>query len=446
MNNFELVLSSQQNQVFQAMMRGENVALFGDAGSGKSLIIKKFLREKSDYGDVICLAPTGLAARNIGKAQTIHSFFSIDPGCVGDYRIPVTDRLLSILSLVRTVVIDEISMVRSDIFDMIERCLRRVNMAGDERPFGGLQIIVVGDFKQLSPVVNEELVWGYLDSVYGGEYAFMSRAWKAAGFKNFYLQHSFRQNSLDYVNILNSIRHNRNLLQALNLCNQKVVRHTPSFDEFQNSTIMALCSKRDLTTEINDRCLSFLQDEMHHFVAVTYGKFPETEYPTDSFLKLKIGTKVMVLANKKTSSKMFNNDYEYVNGDIGLIVDISEEEINVQLMNGRIVGVRPFTWYCYEYDLVEEEGEKKIAAKIVGSFCQLPLAVAYASTIHKAQGQTLDSIFLILGNGCFASGQLYTALSRIRNLRSLFLSAAIQPTDAISDPVVDDFYMSVKWE
>jgi ATP-dependent DNA helicase PIF1 len=440
-----IVLSPQQKIVFDAMMEGKNVALFGDAGSGKSVIVKKFLQEKARSGDVVCLTPTGLAARNIGQAQTIHSFFSIDPGCVGDLS-PLNRRLLNILPKVRTILIDEISMVRSDLFDIMEQCLRLVPIDDNFAPFGGRQIIVVGDFKQLPPVVSDEHIAEFLEYYYNGEYAFKSKAWLQADFLNYYLEGTFRQDSDNYYHILQNIRYGINIVASFRELNQQVFPLSPGSGLLANPKTLALCSRKVLASEINRKLMSYIPGKEYLFEASVKGKFPINEYPTDHNLKLKIGTKVMILANKKETIQANDLEYEYVNGDIGKIVAMYDDAIIVRLGNDKSITVQKNTWNYYEYDLVEVNGEVKIEARIVGSFCQFPVAIAYASTIHKAQGQTLNSVYVVLGKGCFAPGQLYTALSRVRNLDCLFLASDLRMTDIIPDPMVDEFYHTRIWE
>jgi ATP-dependent exoDNAse (exonuclease V) alpha subunit len=440
-------LSPQQQQVYDAMQRGENVALFGDAGTGKSIIVKKFVQEHANSGNVICLAPTGLAARNIGEAQTIHSFFAIDPGSVG-YCLEINQHLDRMLPFVATIIIDEISMVRSDLFDSIEQILRAVPYLGQSRnpAFGGRQIIVVGDFKQLPPVISDAEIAEFLDYQYNGEYAFMSNAWQMAAFRNYYLCESFRQNSPEYCHLLRSIRNNTNTFAVLDTLNSRAVNEIPDTDCLASPNTLALCGTRRLASQINGAQLANLSGQPMLFPATIYGNFPVNEYPTEGQLLLKIGAKVMLLANKRRPDYICDSGFEYVNGDIGTVSCISQDHIGIQLASGRLVNVTRNTWFSYKYQLDIDGKAPRIKAKKVGVFTQFPIAIAYACTIHKAQGQTLNSIYLKLGNGCFAPGQLYTALSRIRNLDCLWLDNKIRVTDMIPNPVVDWFYDSIKYE
>ena len=440
-------LSFQQQHVYNVMMSGENVALFGEAGTGKSVVVRKFLQSKSKVGDTVCLAPTGLAARNIGEAQTIHSFFSLDPGWVSGQPIKASSQLQYMLPHIRTIIIDEISMVRSDIFELIDQGLRANPITSSHHPFGGRQIIVVGDFKQLPPVVSDENIQIFLDSKYGGNYAFKTKSWHDAQFKNYHLNQIYRQDDPRYINILNQLRNNIQLQHALATFNTRVCPFFSNSD-FQYSPGMALCSIRKHAAEINIRVLSTLPGMIYQNEARVRGVFPPNEYPADFNLELKVGAKVMLLANKKTPPIILTEEYDYVNGDTGIITgfDANSSAIGVLLKSGKTVLVHPYLWFNYEYALQEEDGEIKIKALPVGTFEQFPIAVAYACTIHKAQGQTLDNIHLILGRGCFVSGQLYTALSRVRRLENLSLESEIKTTDAICDPMVDDFYMKIQYE
>lgn len=441
------LLSSQQQQVFDAMMQDESIALFGAAGSGKSIIVKKFLQAKSRAGDTVCLTPTGLAARNIGEAQTIHSFFSIDSGWIDEPPFNSSRRLQTILPHIRTIIIDEISMVRCEIFELIDKYSRMYPITSGHHPFGGRQIIVVGDFKQLPPVVSDDNIKTFLESEYGGYYAFKTQSWLDAKFKYYYLNQVHRQTDSFYIGILNCIRNNISLPEALAVCNNRVAPFS-SYVDFQHSPAMALCSRRKIVSAINNNVLAILPGRTYKYEAFLRGKFPRNEFPTEYFLELKVGAKVMLLANKRTDCLISAGEYEYVNGDTGIITGFDEDRhlIIVRLHSGRTVFVQRNCWINYEYDLVEENGEQRIKAVSVGEFIQFPIATAYACTIHKAQGLTLDNIYLMLGQGCFASGQLYTALSRVRSLNNLTLETEIQITDAICDPMVDDFYMKIQYE
>lgn len=440
-------LSLQQQQVYDAICRGENVALFGDAGTGKSIIVKKFMRDCASFRNIVCLAPTGLAARNIDEAQTIHSFFGIEPGTVGV--CPELNQYLKVtLPYVATIIIDEISMVRSDLFDIIEQMLSAVPLLGQRKhsAFGGRQLVVVGDFKQLPPVVSDAEIEEYLDYKYQGEYAFMSSAWQLAEFKNFYLSKSFRQNSHEYYRLLRSVRNNSDTFAVLGTLNSRVLNRELDIDHLVNPGTLALCSTRRLASETNKTLLANLPNPSVPYSAIISGCFPVNEYPAEKELLIKVGAKVMLIANKRGTGAWTASGFEYVNGEMGVVVSVNPHQISVQLVSGCIVNVTLNTWFSYQYILGKENGVLRIRAQKVGSFRQFPVAIAYASTIHKAQGQTLGSIYLKLGNGCFAPGQLYTALSRIRNLECLFLDNAIKPTDMLPDPVVDFFYNSIDYE
>jgi len=345
-----IALNPQQQSAYDAMVRGENVAIFGDAGTGKSVVVKKFLKYSALFGNTICLTPTGLAARNIGEAQTIHSFFNLNPGWVCGQKFIPDPRVMAILQYVKTIIIDEISMVRCDIFDLVEEYLRHGSSDHCEHPFGGKQIIVVGDFKQLSPIVSDELVKEQLEMRYQSLYAFDSGAWPKANFQYYYLQEVFRQNDHCYINILNSIRNNRNLQSAIATCNSRCI-HVDNYDFLLNSPTLALCTTRRLASEINSQTSSMLPGDYYSCQAIVTGDFPKDDYPTDYSLHLKVGMKVMVLANRRTQSHTFidNNQYEYVNGDMGRILGYDQIHggIVVQLTTGKIINLQKYCWQYY---------------------------------------------------------------------------------------------------
>jgi len=443
-------LTNEQKRALDMMLSGKNVFLTGKAGTGKSTVLDKF-QEKRKCGCVF-LAPTGIAAINI-NGSTIHSFFQLKPGLLTPDSIETigSRKRIDMIRSVRTIVIDEVSMVRSDLFIAIDMRLQEIT--GCNKPFGGKQVILVGDFLQLPPVVKEKTEAEYLDRELGGYYAFQTNLWKRAKFQCVCLQTVHRQEKdALFMTILNHLRYGDfetrdirleglkkpvNVIEALTrLCVEAApLKHPPIY----------LCTTNRDAETLNQLYQGQLKREVHLFRAVIRGKFPEGDHPTSEMLALKIGARVMTLTNKRTA----DGEIEYVNGEIGVVEAIDDGEnavVHVRLDRGPTVSVERTKWSKYEYDfeLEANTGEPIVRQREVGTFVQIPLKLAYAFTIHKSQGLTLDCVEVKLGNGCFASGQLYTALSRCRCIKNLRIDRPICLADAVLDQAVIDFYREIE--
>ena len=450
MRETKIKLTPEQKKALDLMLSGKNVFLTGKAGTGKSTVADEF-RIICKHGCVF-LAPTGIAAINI-NGSTIHSFFQLKPGLLTPDSIePIgSQKRIDMIRSVRTIVIDEISMVRSDLFVAMDMRLQEIT--GCNKPFGGKQIILVGDFLQLPPVVKEKTEAEYLDRELGGHYAFQTALWQQANLQCVCLQTVHRQgNDALFMKILNHLRfgeleirdiHLEGLKKSLNviealtrLCVEATpLDHHPLF----------LCTTNRTADSLNQLYQNKLKGEVHLFRAVVRGKFPEGDYPTLETLALKVGARVMTLTNKRTP----DGEIEYVNGEIGVVEDMDDGEnavVRVRLDRGPTVSVERTKWSKYEYDfeLDANTGRPIVRQREVGTFVQIPLKLAYASTIHKSQGLTLDFVEVKLGNGCFASGQLYTALSRCRSIMNLRIDRPISPADAVLDQTVIDFYREIE--
>ncbi len=450
MQKTEIKLAPEQKRALDLMLSGKNVFLTGKAGTGKSTAVDEF--RKACKNGCVFLAPTGIAAINI-KGSTIHSFFQLKPGLLTPDSIePIGSRKrIDMIRSVRTIVIDEISMVRSDLFVAIDMRLQEIT--GCNKPFGGKQIILVGDFLQLPPVVKEKTEADYLDRELGGHYAFQTALWQQADLQCVCLQTIHRQgNDALFMKILNHLRYGEleirdiqleglkkalNVIEALTrLCVEATpLDHPPIF----------LCTTNRTADSLNQLYQSKLKGAVHLFRAVVRGKFPEGDYPTLETLALKVGARVMTLTNKRTP----DGEIEYVNGEIGVVEDMDDGEnavVRVRLDRGPTVSVERTKWSKYEYDfeLDANTGRPIVRQREVGTFVQIPLKLAYASTIHKSQGLTLDSVEVKLGNGCFASGQMYTALSRCRSIKNLRIDRPICLADAVIDEAVIDFYREIE--
>ena len=426
-------LDAEQNDVLNILLAGHNVFLSGEGGTGKSQVIRAFL-ERTDK-NAVCLAPTGFAALNRPDAMTIHSFFKFptDKILIRPDDIPRPRRMADLLDHVDCVIVDEISMVRADIFRAMEMSLR-FNGGNPDKPFGGKQIVVVGDFLQLPPVVPDPVIEAGLCAALGGVYAFNTQAWVRAEFVPCYLTEIHRQVDPAYIQLLRAIRTVGNgvmdLLKAAKI----------PVTAFPDDEITLCCRKLD-AERINANEMQKIQAASFVCRGNVDGVFPNFELPTPRTLILKPGAKVMVICNGRHQHNANGSQYEYVNGEIGTITDYdrTREEIRLKMNDDRSVTVHKSVWDNVEYALGKDEEENVcIESRIIGSFKQFPILPAWAMSIHKAQGKTLDcKVHLHLGDyDCFASGQLYTALSRVRKLADLTIDRPIRYGDIIADRMV----------
>ena len=450
----KIQLADEQQNALAEMLSGQNIFLTGEAGTGKSTIVQEFKRRTSK--NCVFLAPTGIAAVNIGGC-TIHSFLRLVPGLQSEDSItPIASKNhRELIRNVDVIVIDEISMVRADLFWAIDYRLRQVMRGADKkRPFGGKQVILVGDFYQLPPVVKSEEEERTITETLGGISAFQAPNWDRANFRCFCLKTVHRQgNDNMFLSILNHIRHgdisSRDFQDTASgeLLNVKEMlnRHTNISIPLAISPI-CLCTTNREANILNTLANEKSPEPSQTFTAVVKGKFSESDYPTPVKLDLKIGSRVMTLINRRNSS----GDLEFVNGDIGEVIGFQGPPgsvfVEIKLDNGRTVMITPNEWKNYEYILTPDlkTGKAKVEQKEIGSFIQYPLRLAYAMTIHKSQGMSVDSVLIKLGNGCFAHGQLYTALSRCRSLKNMRIDRSIYDEDIILNQAVVDFYRKIE--
>ena len=445
----KIKLTPEQKKALDLMLSGKNVFVTGKAGTGKSTVLHEF-QEKCPHGCVF-LAPTGIAAINI-DGSTIHSFFHLKPTLQTPESLEeISSKRCDLIRSVRTIVIDEVSMVRSDLFVAIDKRLREIT--GCNTPFGGKQIILVGDFLQLPPVVKEKTEAEYLDRELGGYYAFQTNLWKRAKFQCVCLQTIHRQEKdALFMTILNHLRYGELATRDIQIEGLKkpvdvieaLTRLCVEAAPLDRSPIY-LCTTNRAAETLNQLFLGKLKGDVHVFRAVVRGKFPEGDQPTLEMLALKIGARVMTLTNKRTA----DGEIEYVNGEIGVVEAIDDGEnavVHVRLDRGPVVSVQRTKWSKneYDYEVDANTGRPIVRQREVGTFVQIPLKLAYAFTIHKSQGLTLDCVEVKLGNGCFASGQLYTALSRCRNIKNLRIDRPIALADAVLDQAVIDFYREIE--
>lgn len=389
-----------------------NLFLTGRAGTGKTTLLKRFLEAAGE--DAIVLAPTGVAAMNAG-GQTIHSFFKFPPRL-----IEPTDakrlRNARVLRAAKTLIIDEVSMVRSDMLDAIDRSLK-LNR-GSKRPFGGVRMILSGDLHQLPPVARgeEEAI---LNARYGGAYFFNTPAFREAEFALLALKHVFRQAEPKFLALLGALRQGRLTLPDVALMESLVSGRTA---HEASLTHVVLTPNNANAFRINQSRLAELATEARTYPAIVDGEFEEKAYPTEADLDLKAGARVMLIRN--------DPEGRWVNGSIATVEGFGKETVIVS-MDGRAYEIEPAAWEKYRYTVDPETN--KVSRETVGTFRQLPLRLAYAVTIHKAQGLTLDKVYIDFDHGMFAHGQAYVAFSRVRSLDGLELSRALRPRDMVID-------------
>ena len=403
----------------------QSVFLTGKAGTGKSTFLKYICNHtKKKY---VVLAPTGIAAINAGGV-TLHSFFKLpfrpmlpdDPdlslshGRIFEFfKYPKEKR--KIIAEVDLIIIDEISMVRADIIDCVDRILR-VYSGNMRLPFGGKQLLFVGDVFQLEPVVPSDQK-EILSLFYASPFFFSARVFKDINLVPIELQKVYRQTDSVFINILDRIRNNAARKQELDTLNG---RYCPSFEPQNEDMYITLATRRDQVDFINEKKLAELPGEEYVSVGKIEGDFPESSLPTQLNLSIKEQAQVIFI----------DNDYErrWVNGTIGMVSGIDENgNVYVLLESGVEHLVEPTSWRNYKYKYNEKE--KRIEEEIVGTFEQLPIRLAWAITVHKSQGLTFSRVVVDLTGGVFAGGQTYVALSRCTSLEGLVLKSKISSRD-----------------
>lgn len=389
-----------------------NLFLTGRAGTGKTTMLRTFLEAAGDKA--IVLAPTGVAAMNAG-GQTIHSFFKLPPRLVEPSDVKRL-RSTRLIKAVETIIIDEISMVRADMLDAIDRSLK-LNR-NSKRPFGGARMILAGDLHQLPPVVQGDEA-PILQERYGGSYFFNAPAFHQAEFALLALKHVFRQADPRFLTLLGSLRKGR-LTQSDQSTLESLVSERSAVDA--SETHVVLTPNNANAFRINQARLDALTTPSKVFSARVDGQFEERAYPTEADLELKEGARVMMIKN--------DPEGRWVNGTLATVEGFGANSVIVAI-NGRAYEIEPAAWEKYKYDI--EPDTKKVKREVVGTFKQMPLRLAYAVTIHKAQGLTLDKVYIDFDSGMFAHGQAYVAFSRARALDGLEISRALRPRDLYID-------------
>lgn len=406
---------------------GKSVFLTGKAGTGKTTFLKKVVAESKKR--VVVVAPTGIAAINAGGV-TIHSFFQLPlhpfiPGMKIESKFAFSKEKRSIIKTIDILVIDEVSMVRSDLMDAIDSVLRRFR--NRYKPFGGVQLLLIGDLQQLSPVVTDEDVQ-FLSQYYPSPYFFGSRALSQVDYVTIELKEVYRQQDLEFISILNSVRSGHPSADVIRALNS---RYDPHFSPAADEGYIRLTTHNQIADDYNARQLSLIDEPLHSFDAEISGSFPESSYPIDFRLELKAGAQVMFVKNDPSSEK------RYYNGKIGVITDFYEEYILVQCPGDEEkIAVEPLEWENSRYVINEQTQE--LDSEVLGIFRQYPLRLAWAITIHKSQGLTFDKAIIDAASS-FASGQVYVALSRCRTLDGMVLATPLRQDSVITDLRVEDY-------
>ena len=411
----------------------KNIFVTGRAGTGKSTLLEYF--RHTTKKKVAILAPTGVAALNV-KGQTIHSFFGFKPSITPDKikKVRFADGKQNIYKNLDAIVIDEISMVRADLLDCVDKFLRLNGPKGD-KPFGGIQMIFIGDLYQLPPVVTGAEK-GAFNSLYQSPYFYSAKVIESLDMEFVELEKIYRQHDEQFIAILNAIRNNTVTEYQLELLNQRCL---PEFEPPPDRFYVHLTTTNKLADEINTRQLARLRSPLYVFTASIKGEFREEYIPTAVDFQVKAGAQIMMVNN--------DPDGRWVNGSIGKIIDVIEDRksdyvIVVELSDGDIVEVTPYTWEIFKL-FVEDE---QLKSEVIGRFTQYPVMLAWAVTIHKSQGKTFDRVIIDIGRGAFAHGQTYVALSRCTTLDGIVLKKPILKKHIWTDYKVVKFLTKYQYD
>lgn len=412
---------------------GVNIFLTGRAGTGKTTFLRDLVKRTQKR--CVVLAPTGIAAINAG-GSTLHSFFQLpfgpfipNAGVVDQRSFRFSKQKIRMIRSLDLVIIDEISMVRADLLDSVDSVLRRYR--DRTRPFGGVQLLMIGDLQQLAPVAKAE-EWELLRNYYDTQYFFSSHALKESGFVTVELQTVYRQSNAEFVQLLNSVRTNAADASVLMRLNG---RYIPDFSPSEEEGYIRLTTHNAMADRFNGQKLKDLPSESIVYEAEVIADFPELAYPTAQRLELKIGAQVMFVKNDSSPSKRF------FNGLLGRVTRIGADFVEVLPHNAsEPITVTREIWNNTRYVL--DKDTKNIEEEIIGTFSQIPLKLAWSITVHKSQGLTFEKAIIDVQYS-FTHGQTYVALSRCRSLEGMVLSAPIPAHAIINDPQISAFTESI---
>lgn len=413
-------------ELAQAYADTTNTLIFltGKAGTGKTTFLRRICQ--SVKKKLIIVAPTGVAAINAG-GMTIHSFFQLPfgpllPGSAERPELSYNAEKRELLQNLELLIIDEISMVRPDVLDQLDLILR--NIRGNRHAFGGIQLLLIGDLAQLSPIIRDE-EWTLLRSYYATPYFFSSQVLQRTPYVRIELDKVYRQNDQSFIEILNEMREQQMSAAGLEKLN---ARYVPGFKPAPGDSYITLTTHNRIAQQINAEWLEALTGPEVEYKASIRGEFPTDAYPTDISLKLKAGAQVMFVKNDNSPEK------KYYNGKIGTITRLEADTVHVKTEDGLEIAVQALEWSNIKYQMEGDEIKEDNA----GSFAQIPLKPAWAITIHKSQGLTFDKAIVDVSEA-FTHGQAYVALSRCRSLEGLILRNPVKAQNVIGDPAVKLF-------
>lgn len=430
LNNLEL-----QNALQIIQYTHRSLFLTGKAGTGKSTFLRYISQTtKKKY---VILAPTGIAAINVG-GSTLHSFFKLPfyPLLPNDNRYSVRNlrktlkynsEKIKLIKEVELIIIDEISMVRADIIDFIDKILR-VYAQNMRVPFGGKQLLLVGDMYQLEPVLKED-ERALLQPFYPSKFFFDAHVFREMQLVCVELQKVYRQSDPLFISLLDHIRTSNTTQADLSILNQRVESNN---DEAADALAITLSTHRDTVDYINQQHLQQLPGQPTVFYGIIEGEFPENNLPTPMKLEIKTGAQVLFVKNDR--------EKRWVNGTLGTVIGMGDENdglIYVRTEQGEDVDVEQEIWSNVRYTYNEKE--QKIEEEEIGNFRQFPIRLAWAITIHKSQGLTFNQVNIDLSGGVFAGGQTYVALSRCRSLEGINLEAPIKKENIFISPAIKSF-------
>lgn len=417
MNKKNIDINEQFKKALEVMEGTDHHAFItGRAGTGKSTLLDYF--RSTTKKELVVLAPTGVAALNV-KGQTIHSFFRFKPN-VALQSVKKVKQGGDLYKELDAIIIDEVSMVRADLMDCIDKFLR-LNGRDKRSPFGGIQMIFIGDLYQLPPVVSGKEKEAFKDH-YASPFFFDAEVMHGLDMEFIELEKIYRQKDESFIALLNAIRNNSVTGEELQLLNS---RYRPDVDPdtmtVPDNFYVWLTSTNEASGRINMQHLAQLQGDTLSYDGEIQGDFTQDALPTQINLQLKIGAQVMLLNNDPYG--------RWVNGSIGRITAIEQESgdrdiVIVELTNGDIADVTPYKWelFTYQYD----KQKRQIESEVNGSFTQYPIKLAWAMTIHKSQGKTFEKVVIDIGKGTFATGQMYVALSRCTCLEGIILKKPVE--------------------
>ena len=424
-------MGDQRNQILTLVKdTSANLFITGKAGTGKTTLLHEI--KSSSRKNFVVVAPTAVAALNAGGV-TIQSFFQTPRGPIlpsgtdADHNVhQFSPDKLTLLKNLEMVIIDEISMIRCDLLDYVDRLLKKIN--GSDLPFGGIQVLMIGDPFQLPPVYHHD--WPMLSPHYASPYFFDSHILKARPFITFELKKVYRQSDPVFIEILNAVRNNEADERILGLLNRQVANGATS----ETDDYTTITTHNKIVDLINQTKLALLPGDISSYQASVNGDFPKDGYPADEHLKLKPGALVVLIKNDSSGKKLYHN------GRAAIIVALSQNHIRVHFQDDQSeLDLAPETWQYVKYGLSDSG---KISEANAGSFTQYPLKLAWAMTVHKSQGLTFDKVAVDVSSA-FTHGQAYVALSRCRSLEGLTLNAPVAAGNIITDATVVNFMKGI---